>query len=382
MASVYRSVRKKETEQMADFYRDGQTRWSTFFTVPTTGEKTKKMEKSSPPKSSLRTENESDKPNEPLPTQQPNATHAGTPTTHKRRPSLMQEMSNRLLASDATMLVPKGLMTLIGGSYRSNDPSRAFNSEEIDYVVETIEQYTSTKHQTLELNQFGTQAVYRQFILYTFAFYASYTFATINRLVEQATGNEYFGLLFMHVTLIPLQGLFNVLIYRYGYYFRLKQRYPELTGWELFLYTWRWSFMGPPPRSTPETMIDPPRNVPPVSPEAKSENNGITREIDEPLSPYREVADKEGSDDGSEILNQNQDNILDDELTPAPVGNLMADMLFSYSEYPNMASGKDMELVTTAFPTMVGQYSDRGFTPPSPTNRPTPGAVFPTDFEN
>jgi hypothetical protein len=364
MASVYWSVRKKEKEATANFHRDGQRRRSTVDSAPA-GEEMKKTEKNSPPKSSLRKEHEGDKTNGPLPLPHPNATTPGT-------------------TGDPTMLVPKGMMNLIGGSNSKDGTSKAFNSDDIKYVVETIEEYASAKHQSLELNQFGTQAVFQQFILYTLAFYVSYTFATINRIVEQATGKTYFGLLFMLVTLIPLQGLFNVLVYRYGYYFRLKQRYPKMTSWELFQYTWRWSFMGPPRSSRHESASVPPSNRTPTSPRAKSE---ITGAIDGPSSPcHREVADHQGSDGGSEIVDQNQVNISDDELleeTPAPVGNLMADMLYSYSEFPNMASGNDMVLVTTAFPTMVGQYFDRGFTPPPPlpTNEPPPSS-FPTDFED
>lgn len=379
MASVYLSVRKKEKEALADFLpHDGERRpASAVDSITPTMEKTTNATLQ-PPISSVRKGPEKAKCNEhqkgPPPPMKPTVDGA----KHKKRPSIMKVMSDRLLltGSDNTMLVPRGLMHLIGGGSGNSDVHRvsmsnSIDTKDIDYVVETIEEYTSARCQVMELNQFGTKVVFQQFILYTLGFYICYTFATINRIVEHVTGTSYFGLLFIHVILIPLQGLFNVLVYRYGYYFRLQQRYPDMTRWELFEYIWRWSFMGPPRNLSPGTNNS---SVPPLptspSTRNKAHSNGILNsvEIIESTSPYPEVAEYQGSEAGSEILDQADTvNILDDGLeeTPTPVGNMMADMLYKYSEYPSMASGgEDMVLVTTAFPTMVGRHSsDRGLTP-------------------
>ena len=37
------------------------------------------------------------------------------------------------------------------------------------------------------------------------------------------------------------------MVYRYYFYMRLKQRNPHMTFCELMHWTWRWSFLGPPP---------------------------------------------------------------------------------------------------------------------------------------
>jgi len=46
-------------------------------------------------------------------------------------------------------------------------------------------------------------------------FYLTWTFATINRIVEQANGQSYFWLMCLHTVFVPLQGFFNYLVFVY-----------------------------------------------------------------------------------------------------------------------------------------------------------------------
>jgi hypothetical protein len=80
---------------------------------------------------------------------------------------------------------------------------------DVEFVLKTIESLPSAREQAVEMNSFGSRAVYMQALYYTCAFYTTYTFATVNRLVQQATGKTYFPIIFLHAILIPLQGFFN-----------------------------------------------------------------------------------------------------------------------------------------------------------------------------
>lgn len=82
-------------------------------------------------------------------------------------------------------------------------------SEGADFVLKTIQSLPSAKEQALEMNTFGSRAVYNQALYYTCAFYATYTFASANRLTQEFAGETYFPILFLHAMLIPLKGLFN-----------------------------------------------------------------------------------------------------------------------------------------------------------------------------
>jgi hypothetical protein len=123
----------------------------------------------------------------------------------------------------------------------------AKKKKEVEDVMAAIESFPSARKQNVENNNaFGSRAVYTQSLLYTLTFFATYTFATINRIVQQLTGETYFIIIALHVTFIPLQGFFNVVVYRRDVYIRLKQRHPHMTQGELLRRTWRWTFLGPP----------------------------------------------------------------------------------------------------------------------------------------
>ena len=121
--------------------------------------------------------------------------------------------------------------------------------EEAEDVLAAIEALPSAQKQNVENNAYGSRAVYTQSLFYTLAFFATFTFATINRIGQQVTGDTHFAIIVLHVTFIPLQGFFNAVVYRRNLYMRLKQRHPHLPRGELLRRTWRWTFLGPPTES-------------------------------------------------------------------------------------------------------------------------------------
>jgi hypothetical protein len=61
----------------------------------------------------------------------------------------------------------------------------------------------------------------------------TFFFPTVNRSYQHITGKTKYGLLFMHELSVPLQGLFNFLIYRRQYVLKLRAQYPDVTWWEI-----------------------------------------------------------------------------------------------------------------------------------------------------
>jgi hypothetical protein len=120
-------------------------------------------------------------------------------------------------------------------------------SEDIRHVLAVVEDYPSAIKQYTAAYIFGTRVVVSQCFAYTVAFFLTWTFSSVNRIVQHHTNTNYFGLILCQALFEPLQGLFNVFVYRYAFYLRLKTRNPHLSRWELILSTWRWTYLGPPP---------------------------------------------------------------------------------------------------------------------------------------
>lgn len=68
-----------------------------------------------------------------------------------------------------------------------------------------------------------TRQVGGQAMLYILAFYMTYIFATVNRIMQQATGSSPVGILIMHSLTLPMQGFWNFLIYRRPQYLRQRR---------------------------------------------------------------------------------------------------------------------------------------------------------------
>jgi hypothetical protein len=225
--------------------------------------------------------------------------------------------------------------------------------EDASYLLEVIETLTTAKHQNVEANTFGSRLVFQQSLWYTAAFYATFTFATINRVLQQVYGSSPYALLLLHAIFIPLQGFFNVLIYRYAFFHRLKQRHPEMPFWELFHLTYRWSFLGPPPNPLATSNVE----------TVESRDNAAT-----PASRGSAVASADGAraraasyDQKSDNLSIKNDNVgfTHDALDPLGdklVSTVVEDLLMSYAEFPNMLA-EEAVMVSTHYPTMIPQDS-------------------------
>jgi hypothetical protein len=268
----------------------------------------------------------------------------------------------------------------------------AKKKKEAEDVLAAIESLPSVRKQNVENNAFGSRAVFTQSLLYTLTFFATYTFATINRIVQQLTGDTYFIIIVLHVTFIPLQGFFNVVIYRRKVYMRLKQRYPHLTQGELFRRTWRWTFLGPPKDSkrsqAPDTVDDFRRATEsPLMTSARQDTERETR-IGLPNEvALAEIPDSKGATmmasgsilvSGTSMLSRRGANVLSSDIdmvspmsgdsgvpmlddcfddgAPADIDNVMADLMMSYADFPNMLV-EDSVMVTMdapqAFPTRM-----------------------------
>jgi hypothetical protein len=223
-------------------------------------------------------------------------------------------------------------------------------------VLETIETFTSARHQNVEANTFGSRVVFQQSLWYTAAFYASYTFPTINRVFQQVYGSSPYALLLLHAIFLPLQGFFNVLIYRYAFFHRLKQRHPEMPFWELFHLTYRWSFLGPPPDPTARSHAE----------TVESRDNTAT-----PASQGSAVASADGARARVASYDRNSDDIsvynddvefTDNALDPSGdklISTVMEDLMMSYAEFPNMLAEESV-MVSTQYPTMIWEDSYSG----------------------
>ncbi len=254
-------------------------------------------------------------------------------------------------SSSNTFMIPNPVVDAL------DTPSVGADDADIDYVLNTIEKYTSATHQTMDVQRFGSQIVFRQSVLYTLAFYVSFTFATINRLVSQVSGETYFALLFLHVLLLPLQGFFNIFVYRYGFYLRLKQRHPEMTQWELCRHTYRWTFLGPPPGSTTVRST--------VYESTNSHNNNNNPKIGRMATHTgsRNISGDIDSLQRSVILEDSDEaSMPDDGLGTIHLEDFVADMMYSYSEFPNTVANDDTEVVIRSYPTMVEDFSSVNFT--------------------
>jgi hypothetical protein len=274
----------------------------------------------------------------------------------KRRSFLLQTTRVQKQARNSSIVLPKSMAQMFQLS-ESFKVSSGAEQADANYVLETIETFKSANNQNLEANSFGSRAVFQQALYYTLAFYATFTFATLNRLLQQFTGTTFFGVIYLHAFMIPLQGFFNVLIYRRAYFFRLKQRNPHMSGSELLRYTWRWSFLGPPPDNKERDQT------------GRASRNGTGQSASMTSStadkPDLKSANLEPNpdDDGFSDNNLREAQFADDAVDP-PIADdfssdMTADVLMSYAEFPNMLT-EDSVMVATQYPTMIGQDSSSG----------------------
>jgi hypothetical protein len=129
---------------------------------------------------------------------------------------------------------------------------------DVKFVLDNIEDYPSAARQYAAAYHIGARVIKVQSIAFVVGFWMIWLLPTINRLIQQYRLENYFVLIFFQALFEPLQGLFNVIIYRILYYIRLKQRYPRWATRELLRRTFRWTFLGP-PKGDPAEKAEGPR---------------------------------------------------------------------------------------------------------------------------
>jgi hypothetical protein len=72
-------------------------------------------------------------------------------------------------------------------------------------VINAISKIKSSRRLSLVAKSSASRSVYKQARWYTVGFLITYTFPTINRIVQDTTGVAYFPLMLLHVLFIPLQ---------------------------------------------------------------------------------------------------------------------------------------------------------------------------------
>jgi hypothetical protein len=231
-------------------------------------------------------------------------------------------------------------------SGRNSSVRSSTTSFDVAQVLEAIDGFASAKQQSMEANAFGSRAVFTQSLSYTLSFYAAFLFPTINRIMESRGQTLYWACL-LHAIFIPLQGFFNVLIYRYSFFHRLQQRNPHMSKWELFRCSCRWSFLGP-PRVSQKIMHN------------KYDDDNVGGNLNSGLlttdtndSAIQQL--KSPSIRGSMVLQ----SIADDMVSFDAVGTgddwynrMELDLFAMYSEFPNALTEQTV-MVQTDFPTVL-----------------------------
>jgi hypothetical protein len=324
----------------------------------------------------------------------------------QRRPSFIRDFSKRITPPQETgdtnrrgsiLIVPRRMSQNV--RFRSFRKSVVVSKRNLEQVSDTgsaqdardvlkaIEAMPSVTVQNVAQNAFGSRAVFKQAMYYTCAFYVSYTFATVNRIVQQMSGESYFPLLFLHILLLPLQGFFNVLVYRRNEYIRLMQRNPHMSKWDRFRRTWRWSFLGP-----PKEINDPMKSKDPEQPSVRKDpaDSGKAADMKRPSSglsfhinfagevsagPKSTPRQETDPHDDNPLENRNDtsnddfvNHVSDDMMDPMGAGVMdyaMMDLMASYADFPNMLT-EDSVMMTMdapqAFPTMIHATADFGQT--------------------
>lgn len=254
----------------------------------------------------------------------------------------------------------------ISNSESRKDPKHSStNSADIRHVLQVIEDYPSAARQYTAAYQFGTRIVVSQCLAYTAFFFLAWTFSSVNRVVQHSTNTNFFGLLLCQSIFEPLQGLFNVLVYRYAFYLRLKLRYPHLSRWDLFISTWRWTYLGPPPGVQERTSL----TMAAGQGRASSKRVSKTSLPTPPIKSLYQTSQSQNRD--STIIDRSQDsrrgsaisdevNVLNDDSFHAANkyhNDLMADLMVDYFEDPSMLNQK-MVSIQTDFPFYVSEEKE------------------------
>jgi hypothetical protein len=165
------------------------------------------------------------------------------------------------------------------------------------------------------------------------------------------------------------------MIYRYYYFNRLKQRHPHMSFCELLHWTWRWTFLGPPPE--PKSFSESDRG----SSNASKRRRPFFSKKETLEEPAQAVANQDivgskcelfsmnfpsiSTNNDSAIVEDNDHvNVLVDEFLcqEQPHDEYLleffsADLLMSYGDFPNTLSEEPL-MAIAQFPIMIGLDSN------------------------
>jgi hypothetical protein len=265
----------------------------------------------------------------------------GLPATFSNRPSFIRGDS---------LILPEPMADAVWRASRNNSVRASTTSFDVAQVLEAIDGFASAKQQSMEANAFGSRAVFTQSLSYTLSFYAAFLFPTINRILESRGQTLYWACL-LHAIFIPLQGFFNVLVYRYSFFHRLQQRSPHMSKWELFWCSCRWSFLGP-PRVSQKIM----QNNYDGDDVGGNLNSGLLP-TDTDDSAIQQL--KSPSIRGSVVLQSIADDMVSFDAVETGddwYNRMELDLFAMYSEFPNALTEQTV-MVQTDFPNVLSRTS-------------------------
>jgi hypothetical protein len=252
------------------------------------------------------------------------------------------------------------------------------DTKEIQHVLEVVEDFPSAAKQYTAAYQFGSRIIVAQCLAYTAAFFLAWTASSVNRVVQHKMGRNYFGLLLAQAIFEPLQGLFNVLVYRYGYYLRLRASESHLSKWEVFKLTWTWSFVG--------GHRDPLEQKSRLS---ASNGIGVSRRTTSAMSPSARTSSHSKVFSGSAAIDVYKSsgrgsaigesslavNVCPDDVYAAAQDHarhsLMGELMLDFTENPSMINQK-MVMIQSDFPQFVTSDFDSNENEPTPDSFPVP----------
>lgn len=281
----------------------------------------------------------------------------------------------------------------------SPDPNNknSVRSVDVRHVLETIGDYSSAARQYAATYHIGARLVVYQSIAYVLGFWMIWLLPTINRAIQSFTNENQYWLLVCQALFEPLQGLFNVFVYRFAQYVRLKQLHPQWTTRQLLRNTLRFTFLGPSndARANERPVLedndpcasDGDENVSNVS----VQNSSVRSRSMPVISEASSQSDDSGQIGSSNFQSRSFEDYEDIFKQPGfdrRASSMMGDLIGDFADDPSMLNGNFLEIgnsevfsafpyqsslsysasIPPAFPTIKSSFSRL----PSRTEYPTP----------
>jgi len=236
------------------------------------------------------------------------------------------------------------------------------NSADVRFVLATIEDYPSAAKQYAATYHIGARLVLYQSIAYVLGFWMIWLFPTINRQVQYYGNENRLWLLILQGFFEPLQGVFNVLVYRFAFFLRLKQLHPQFTTRKLLGSTFRWTFLGTVNKFDDDGNID-----------MANDQKGTTTSNDAINIFSESIKGCNVWDNDSQLMNPSHDirSFLEKPEVRKSISSLMGDLMTEYADDPSLLNENFVEFgnthlfssppsplfIQTAFPTITTRQS-------------------------